>query len=143
MEINNEIRNAQILQTENNMVIGRNDSWLKLYQSFPKFLRKIIRHKVMKDPFIVKKNAGTVGISSIGMMGNFRGWMMPISPLPLHFAIGTITKKPGVTGDNIEIREYLGLSFLFDHDIIDGAPVAKFIERLIDLMENAFELTTI
>lgn len=100
MEINNEIRAAQILKVENNnMIIGRSDPWLKLYQSIPKFLRKIIRHKVMRDPFFVKKNAGTVGISSIGMMGNFRGWIMPISPLPLHFALGGITKKPGVIGD--------------------------------------------
>lgn len=44
---------------------------------------------------------------------------------------------------NIKIREYLSVSFLFDHDIIDGAPAARFIERLIILMENAFELTTI
>lgn len=45
---------------------------------------------------------------------------MPIGPLPLHFALGGITKKPGVIGDNIEIREYLSVSFLFDHDIVDG-----------------------
>ncbi|MEN6315846.1 MAG: 2-oxo acid dehydrogenase subunit E2 [Clostridiaceae bacterium] len=144
MEINNEIRAAQISQAENNaMVIGESALWLKLYQTIPKFLRKIIRYKIMRDPFFIKKNAGTVGISSIGMMGNFRGWIMPISPLPLHFALGGITKKPGVAGDNIEIREYLSVSFLFDHDIIDGAPVARFIERLINLMENAFELATI
>jgi pyruvate/2-oxoglutarate dehydrogenase complex dihydrolipoamide acyltransferase (E2) component len=144
VEINDEIRNAQALKTENNtMVIGRNDRWLKLYQSTPKFMRKIMGILAMRDPFFMKKNVGTVGISSIGMMGNFHGWAMPISPQPLYFSLGGITKKPGVVGDKIEIREFLSMSFLFDHDIIDGAPVVRFTERLIDLMENAFELTSI
>lgn len=142
IEISNEIRAAQKLETtKNDMVIGKSDTFLRLYQSLPKFIRKIIGLVIMKDPFYVKKNVGSVGISSIGMMGNFRGWIMPISPQPLFFALGGITKKAGVVGDKIEIREYLSMSFLFDHDIVDGAPMAKFIERLIDLIENAFELT--
>ena len=79
----------------------------------------------------------------LGMMGNFQGWVIPVSSQPLYFALGAIIKKPGVVDDKIEIREFLGVSFLFDHDVIDGAPVFRFVKRLVNLMENAFELTSI
>ncbi len=144
LEISGEIRNAQDLRVDSDTtVIGSSDKWLKLYRSVPGPFRKFIRNKITKDPFLIKRNTGTVGISSVGMAGNFRGWILPISPLPLQFAIGGITKKPGVIDDHIEIREYLSVSFLFDHDIVDGAAVARFLERLIFLMENAFELTSL
>ena len=29
---------------------------------------------------------------------------------------------------------------LFDHEVVDGVPVARFLRRLIQLMETAFEL---
>jgi pyruvate/2-oxoglutarate dehydrogenase complex dihydrolipoamide acyltransferase (E2) component len=29
---------------------------------------------------------------------------------------------------------------LFDHEVTDGAPVARFIERLQELMENGYGL---
>jgi pyruvate/2-oxoglutarate dehydrogenase complex dihydrolipoamide acyltransferase (E2) component len=122
------------------MVIGKNYQWAGLYHLAPKFIRKIMGVLVLRDPFSIKKNVGTVGISSIGMKGNFNGWVIPVSPQPLYFSLGGIVKKPGVIDDKIEIREYLRMSFLFDHDIIDGAPVVRFTERLVDLMESAFEL---
>jgi pyruvate/2-oxoglutarate dehydrogenase complex dihydrolipoamide acyltransferase (E2) component len=38
----------------------------------------------------------------------------------------------------IEICEYLSPTVSFDHDIIDGAPAARFTERFKDLIENAY-----
>jgi pyruvate/2-oxoglutarate dehydrogenase complex dihydrolipoamide acyltransferase (E2) component len=141
MEINTEIRNAQTLKLENNtMVIGKSSLWMGLYQLMPKFIRRFVGYKISANPMLMKKNVGTIGISSIGMKGNFRGWMKPISPQPLYFALGGITKKPGVIDDKIEIREYINVAFIFDHDIIDGASMARFIEQLVNLMENAYEL---
>jgi pyruvate/2-oxoglutarate dehydrogenase complex dihydrolipoamide acyltransferase (E2) component len=29
---------------------------------------------------------------------------------------------------------------MFDHDVVDGAPAARFTARLAELMESAFEL---
>ncbi|MCK5031036.1 MAG: 2-oxo acid dehydrogenase subunit E2, partial [Thermoplasmatales archaeon] len=38
----------------------------------------------------------------------------------------------------IAIREYLYLTITADHDIIDGGPLARFVERLTELIENAY-----
>jgi pyruvate/2-oxoglutarate dehydrogenase complex dihydrolipoamide acyltransferase (E2) component len=54
--------------------------------------------------------------------------------------VGGIARKPGVSGESIAIREYLSLSLVFDHDVVDGAPVARFISRLRELVEGGFGL---
>jgi pyruvate/2-oxoglutarate dehydrogenase complex dihydrolipoamide acyltransferase (E2) component len=79
-------------------------------------------------------------ITALGMMGHVGGWAIPIGPQPLCFAVGGITRKPGVSGESIAIREYLSLSLVFDHDVVDGAPVARFISRLRELVEGGFGL---
>lgn len=42
--------------------------------------------------------------------------------------------------NKIEIRERLNLTLSFDYDIIDGAPAARFLARLKELVEDGFEL---
>jgi pyruvate/2-oxoglutarate dehydrogenase complex dihydrolipoamide acyltransferase (E2) component len=54
--------------------------------------------------------------------------------------LGGISEKPGVVDGHIAIREYLSLTISFDHDIIDGAPAARFTQRLKDLIERGFGL---
>jgi pyruvate/2-oxoglutarate dehydrogenase complex dihydrolipoamide acyltransferase (E2) component len=61
----------------------------------------------------------------------------------LIVAVGSITRKPGVLGDAIEIREFLSMTVLFDHDVIDGAPVARFVQRLKELLETCYGLDEI
>ena len=36
----------------------------------------------------------------------------------------------------IEPREILNLTVVFDHDVIDGAPAARFVRRLVELIES-------
>jgi pyruvate/2-oxoglutarate dehydrogenase complex dihydrolipoamide acyltransferase (E2) component len=67
-------------------------------------------------------------------------WPIPTGIQSLFFALGGIAKKPGVIGDKIEVREYLCMTILFDHDVVDGAPAARFTARLAELVENAFGL---
>jgi len=40
----------------------------------------------------------------------------------------------------IESREMLSLTIIFDHDVIDGAPAARFTCRLVELIESGFGL---
>jgi hypothetical protein len=37
---------------------------------------------------------------------------------------------------HIAVREYLCLTLCLDHDVIDGAPAARSIKRLTDLIER-------
>ena len=54
--------------------------------------------------------------------------------------VGGIGEKPGVLDGQIAIREYLSLTLSFDHDLIDGAPAARFTGRLKELIESGYGL---
>ena len=51
--------------------------------------------------------------------------------------LGGIASKPGVIDGYIAVREYLNLTISFDHDIVDGAPAARFVRGLTDSIERA------
>lgn len=93
-----------------------------------------------KNPLLLKDFGGTINLTSVGMFGDISGWGIPIGVSPLMFALGSITKKPGIIGENIEVREFLYATILFDHDIVDGAPAARFLTRLKELIESGFGL---
>ena len=84
---------------------------------------------------------GTVMITSVGMMGKIDGWVIPVGVHPVCFAIGSIVKNPGIVNDNIEIREYLYMTVLVDHDVIDGAPAVRALSKLTKLIESGYGLT--
>jgi len=54
--------------------------------------------------------------------------------------VGGIGQKPGVVDGHIAIRDYLSLTISFDHELIDGAPAARFTQRLKDLIESGYGL---
>jgi pyruvate/2-oxoglutarate dehydrogenase complex dihydrolipoamide acyltransferase (E2) component len=54
--------------------------------------------------------------------------------------VGAIARKPAVVGDRIEAREILHLTVGFDHDVVDGAPAARFVQRLTELIESGYGL---
>jgi pyruvate/2-oxoglutarate dehydrogenase complex dihydrolipoamide acyltransferase (E2) component len=80
--------------------------------------------------------AGTVAITSVGMFGPGRmGWGLPIAPAPLMLTLGGISEKPMVINRRIEPREILCMTISLDHDVVDGAPAARFVARLTELLE--------
>ena len=141
-EISTEIEAAkkQLIKGEENYVLGesKNNLIMKSYYALPGFIRSFFWQQAIKRPFLVKHNMGTVMITSVGMMGEVHGWVIPTSLHPLCFAIGSIVKKPGVVNDQIEIREVLYLTALVDHDVIDGAPAIRSLTYLKKLVETAF-----
>ena len=56
------------------------------------------------------------------------------------FGIGSIIKKPAVIDNEIAIREILNVSILIDHDVMDCAPMARFINELRINIENGLDL---
>jgi pyruvate/2-oxoglutarate dehydrogenase complex dihydrolipoamide acyltransferase (E2) component len=49
-------------------------------------------------------------------------------------AVGGIVERPCVSTGQIEAREHLCLSIAFNHDIVDGAPAARFVKRFSELL---------
>ena len=94
-----------------------------------------------RSPRIQKKYGGTVGVTSVGMFGKGAGWGIPINEHTIDLTLGGIAEKPGVVDGQIAIREYLCITLSLDHDMIDGAPAARFTRRLKELIENGYGLT--
>jgi pyruvate/2-oxoglutarate dehydrogenase complex dihydrolipoamide acyltransferase (E2) component len=110
-------------------------AWLTAMAGLPAFVRHTIYRVLLRSPQLQKQYAGTVGLTSVGMFGSRGGWGLGMPNHSLALTLGGISRKPGVVGDQIAIREYLALTLSFDHNIVDGAPAAQFSERLADLIE--------
>ena len=97
---------------------------------------------LLRSPRRVKATMGTVMVTSVPVASRSGGggWGIPIAIHPLVVAVGAIGRRPGPDGDHVELREFVSLTVLFDHEVVDGVPVARFLRRLIQLMEIAFEL---
>jgi pyruvate/2-oxoglutarate dehydrogenase complex dihydrolipoamide acyltransferase (E2) component len=135
-EIHDAIRAAQVEDT----YINDTTKLMKRFLRIPRFIRMRLRNKAQKNPFMTKRHIGTVVVTAVGMFGIGTGWGIPYSGFPPTITIGGIIKKPGIIEDIIETREYLMMTITLDHDIIDGAPAARFISRLKELIESGFEL---
>ncbi|MXV61276.1 dehydrogenase [Natronorubrum sp. JWXQ-INN-674] len=83
-----------------------------------------------------KRIGGTVAVSSVGMFGTGGGWGITPTNYTLQLTVGGIGQKPGVVNGDIEPREYLSLTATFDHDVVDGAPATRFVQRLKELVEE-------
>lgn len=94
-----------------------------------------------RNPWMWKKTWGTVMLSTVGMFGEGAGWGIPLSPPSLCWiTVGGIgPKQENVDGQSIT-REFLSLTVSFDHNLIDGAPAARFTERFKELIESGYGL---
>ncbi|MGY1736330.1 2-oxo acid dehydrogenase subunit E2 [Geodermatophilus sp. SYSU D00684] len=96
----------------------------------------LLRFAARRDPERLAGTGGTVGLSAVGMFGRHSGWALAPNGHTLDLLVGGIARKPVVVGDRIEAREVLSLTVAFDHDVVDGAPAARFVERLVDHVES-------
>lgn len=139
-EINHEIDMAR-KQYQQSGDTGKEDKWIltlmKILFILPKFIRAVILRKLANDPINVKKMSGTTFITSVTTVAS--GFAIPylIGQRAISFTIGGIAKKPAAVGQDILIREFLSVTIVFNHDIVDGAPAARFVKRLKRIIENA------
>lgn len=112
----------------------------KLYMHLPSFVRRPLMRTMFKNPHQAKALAGTVLLTAIGMFGEGGGWGIPYIQHTLGITLGGIAETPVVVDGQIEIRERLNMTVSFDHDIIDGAPAARFTQRFKELIESGHGL---
>jgi pyruvate/2-oxoglutarate dehydrogenase complex dihydrolipoamide acyltransferase (E2) component len=103
--------------------------------------KALLKIAVNRNPSILVSMAGTVSVTSVGMFGHgHSGWGLTPTGTPLGMVVGGTAMKPAVVEGRIEPRELLSLTVVFDHDIIDGAPAARFTRRLVELIESGYGL---
>lgn len=107
------------------------------YLSLPRPVRMLGWRVVMGHPRWFKRFGGTVAVSAVGMFTEGGGWGIPLTPTTLMVTVGGIaTREVSVEGGG-RPREQLSLTVTVDHDIVDGAPAARFTRRLCELIEHA------
>ena len=107
----------------------------------PRFVGRWFWRALGRRPHLWKRLSGTVSVTAVGMFGEGGGWGIPISEYTLMLTVGGIAPKPGIgPGGRIEAREYLDLTVSVDHDVVDGAPAARFTRRLEELIESGYGL---
>jgi pyruvate/2-oxoglutarate dehydrogenase complex dihydrolipoamide acyltransferase (E2) component len=146
LEISQEIRNVKNNPQSSGQEYDKKS--LQMFAKLPKWLRMIIYQQMSKDPQAVRKRQGTVMLTSVGMFGKKGGrggWGLTFLPMhTLGITLGGIQRKPVVVvsgGENknheeIAVRDILCITVAFDHDIVDGAPGARFASNLIDAIEQ-------
>jgi len=140
-QIHAEIREAQkqAIRNEGNYVLSENRvsrAAMKLYYTLPQKLRLFIIDRILKNPHRRKNMMGTVVVTSVGSVGRLPGWIIPKSMHNLCFGLGSIVKKPWVIENEIQVRDILHLTILFDHDVVDGVPAARFAAKLVERIEE-------
>jgi pyruvate dehydrogenase E2 component (dihydrolipoamide acetyltransferase) len=54
--------------------------------------------------------------------------------------VGRIAKRPAVIDGQLGIRDEMELSLSFDHRVVDGAPAAQFLQRVVQVLESPYIL---
>jgi pyruvate dehydrogenase E2 component (dihydrolipoamide acetyltransferase) len=83
-------------------------------------------------------HGGTFTLTNLGMFGvdTFTPIINP--PQCAILGVGRIVKKPVVINNEIVIRSMMCLSLSFDHRIVDGAPAAKFLQTISQLIAEPY-----
>jgi pyruvate/2-oxoglutarate dehydrogenase complex dihydrolipoamide acyltransferase (E2) component len=130
-QIHEEIREVQATPVER-----QEAGQLMALSAFPGILRRLLFRVMELSPRLIKQYRGTVVLTAVGMFGQGGGWGLSLPTHTLGITIGGIDSKPGVIDGKIEVRECLSVTLDFDHDIVDGAPAARFAQRYRELVES-------
>jgi len=50
--------------------------------------------------------------------------------------VGRVTEKPVAVNEQVTIRPVMQLSLAYDHRIVDGAPAARFLQTVKQILET-------
>lgn len=134
-QISNEIRSIQANPEKSKQQSGK---LVSMAPKIPRWCRLLFFQWMKRDPQRIRNMQGTVIMTSVGMFGKGGGWGLTYLPLhTLGVTVGGIQTKPAIVNDKVVAREFLSLTLAFDHDIVDGAPAARFTKALVEWIESA------
>jgi pyruvate dehydrogenase E2 component (dihydrolipoamide acetyltransferase) len=83
----------------------------------------------------------TFTVTDLGVYGV--DFFVPIinPPEAAILGVGRITEKPIVVKGKVAIRSMMMLCLAFDHRVIDGAPAARFLQAVVQLLANPKKLS--
>jgi pyruvate dehydrogenase E2 component (dihydrolipoamide acetyltransferase) len=87
-------------------------------------------------------SGGTFTLTNLGMFGIDA--FTPLINLPecAVLGVGRIKRQPVMVGEEVLGRDMVWLSLTFDHRLVDGGPAARFLQRVVQLVERPHLLIT-
>ena len=136
LEIHQEIREVKAKGMGTLPAAVRLGSHLAL--AAPNWLRRCVIAAALKSPSFAKRHTGTLLVTSVGMFGRGAGWGMSAPGIHnLSVVIGGIATRPSADPAQPAPREVVCLTVSANHELVDGAPMARFTRTLTGLMEGA------
>ena len=134
-EINDLIRSAR---TRSESALG-GFSGMTWIRHIPGFLLKAFVRLADRNISLAKRY-GKVAVTAVGMFSREPVWFIPHGSGTVLITVGSIEKRMVFTGEKHEEREFLCLTGSFDHDIVDGAPAARFMNQFLETLKSGMGL---
>lgn len=130
-QIQSEIRKAK--EQESDKLGSLSDkTWLRLIPSF--LLESFIR--IADKNIKMSKSYGKIAVTSVGMYSKEAIWFIPHGSATVLLTVGSIGNKVVEIDGQFFSREHLCLTASFDHNIVDGAPAARFMNQLLESIKS-------
>ncbi len=85
----------------------------------------------------LRRRTGSVSLTAVGMFGGGSGFGIAAPTLStLGVVVGGISPQPRAINDEVSIRYVMDLTVTVDHRITDGAPTARFVAYLRELLHS-------
>lgn len=103
-------------------------------------LRELAQRAIQGHSLPDDLTGGTFTITNLGMYGIDAFTPIINPPECAILGVGRIVQRPVGLNGQIVLREMMALSLSFDHRLVDGAPAARFLARVKELIERPFAL---
>jgi pyruvate/2-oxoglutarate dehydrogenase complex dihydrolipoamide acyltransferase (E2) component len=131
-QINDELRAAQRHEGQR-LGAATGVGWIRF---IPGFLLRTFVCLAARN-IAMQKKYGVFAVTAVGMFGSGPLWLIPLTNATVTVAVGSIAKRAALVDGELQEREHLCLTLSFDHDIVDGAPAARFTSRFSELLASA------
>lgn len=134
-QVNDELRAAQ-RRTGQPLGEASGTAWVRYIPGI--LLRTFI--KLASRSIAMQKRFGVIGVTAVGMFSSGPAWLVPLTSATVTVAVGGIARRIEVVDGTPQDRECLCLTILFNHDIVDGAPAARFSSRYAERLSSGAEI---
>jgi pyruvate/2-oxoglutarate dehydrogenase complex dihydrolipoamide acyltransferase (E2) component len=95
-------------------------------------------YAVMARSVAARQRIGTVAVTAVGMFAGGGGFgITPLTLMSLEVIVGGMSQRPRVIDGQVTARDVLDLTIAIDHNVVDGAPAARFAAGFRELLESA------
>ena len=130
-QIHQEIRGAKKPQN-NKLGSLSHQTWIRFIPGC--LLKSFVR--IANRNVSMAKRYGKIGVTAVGMFSKEPVWFIPHGTATVLVTVGSIVKKVVEYEGDLVSREHLCLTVSFDHNIVDGAPAARFMNQFTETLKN-------